>query len=161
MKHITTTLAAILTLGLLAGCGETGNSSSETKAQVQTVTEEGSNSISYAQIDAQQKKKNNNKKKFIKLTAQPGIETVSLEWEVVKRAKEYLLKWGESRELLEDAISLDASQVQYLHEGLEPDTTYYYRIKAKFGKKKKKSVSRIVKVHTGDREKVKQSDVAY
>ena len=159
MKVILYTLAACVLFAPLAW-GDT------VKKDIQeTVTEEkihhDESSLKELDSDAKkQKEKEKDKKKFISLVADPDTNTVLLHWEEVKGAESYLLKWGESRELLEDAISLDAQQIQYLHEGLEPATAYYYCITAKLGKKKE-VVSKVLEVHTGDREKVKQSDVAY
>ncbi len=159
MKVILYTLAVCVLLTPLAW-GKTVNKDIQETA-TQGEIHHGESSLKELDSDAKkQKEKNKDKKKFISLVADPGTNTVLLRWEEVKGAEAYLLKWGESRELLEDAISLDALQIQYFHEGLEPATAYYYHITAKLGKKKE-TVSKVLKVRTGDREKVKQSDVAY
>ncbi len=157
MKHnIIYGLAMILALSLFGECKENRQSATDT---TQTKNDKNSNSIPSAEIEAEKKKKDS---QGMQLSADPGIDEILLHWEAVKKTTEYRLQWGISKDTIEETIVLNADTTQFLHTELEPATTYYYRIKAKYGKKgKKKRVSKILEVHTGDRENIKQSDVAY
>lgn len=155
MKHnIIYGLAMILALSLFGECKENRQSPADT---TQPNNGGNSNSIPSAEIQAEKKK---NDSQSIQLSADPGIDEILLHWEAVKKTTEYMLQWGMSKDMIEDPFTINAGETQFLHTELEPDTAYYYRITAKLGKKKEE-VSKVLEVHTGDREKNKQSDVAY
>lgn len=96
----------------------------------------------------------------MQLSADPGIDEVLLHWEPIKKTTEYMLQWGIGKDDMDETFMMKADEIQFLHTELEPATAYYYRISAKLGGKKEK-VSKVLEVRTGDREKIKQSDVAY
>lgn len=132
MKHnIPYGLAAILILSLFSGCDESSNSTPDATTQVQPDTIASTNSISIAEIQVEKKKN----KKRMQLSADPGIDEILLHWEAVKKTTKYVLRWGMSKDDMDERITLNADETQFLHTELEPATTYYYRIKAKYGKK--------------------------
>ena len=96
-----------------------------------------------------------------KLFAKPGIYEVQLQWNIVNDATGYLLEWGESKKSLENSVNFAADQTSYLHQGLEPETTYYYRITAEYAEEKSGKPSKRVMAKTGSETQIIQSDVAY
>ena len=157
MKHtIIYGLSAIMMLSLFGGCGGSGNSTPTEAAQAQANNTQSTNSIPPAETRAEKKKN----KKRMQLSADPGIDEILLHWEPVKKTTTYKLRWGISKDAMDETFTFNADETQFLHTGLEPATLYYYRIIAKRGKKKKR-VSKVLEVRTGDREKITQSDVAY
>jgi len=159
MKYMTTTLTMILVLSIFGECKENKHSTLNTTSHKQTKHDENSNSIPFTGIEAQKKKNSQS----IRLFADPGIDEILLRWEPVKKATEYMLQWGMSKDDMDETFMFNADETQFLHTELESGTVYFYRIAAKVEKKKqkKKKVSKVLEVHTGDREKIKQSDVAY
>lgn len=157
MKHkIIYGLAMILVLSLFGECKEIKHSAPDTTSKKKTKNDKNSNSIPFEEIEAQKKKNSQS----MQLSADPGIDEILLHWEPIKKTNAYILQWGLSKDMAEETIVLNADKTQFFHTELESATAYYYRITAELGKKKKK-VSKVLEVHTGDREKIKQSDAAY
>ncbi len=148
MKQLIYILAMTLFLGLLTGCG--GDSSSgeneETVPAIQLPTDPEAGEITVPTM---------------KLSAKPGIDEILLRWNAVNHVTGYELEWGEIRDTLENSIPLDVNQIQYLHQDLQPETTYYYRITAKYIEGQNGKASEIVAVKTGSIVEIMQSDVAY
>ena len=96
----------------------------------------------------------------LKLSVSPAVDEILLNWNAVDHAVGYELQWGEMRDILENSMTFDASQIQYLHQDLEPETIYYYRIMAKYAGVTSGKTSKIVAVKTGSVTQIMQSDVA-
>ena len=97
----------------------------------------------------------------LKLSAHPAVDEILLNWNAADDATGYELEWGEMQDTLENSMTFDANQIQYMHQDLEPETIYYYRITAKYTAEMSGEPSEIVAVKTGSVTRVMQSDVAY
>lgn len=106
MKHILNRLIIVLMIVLLNGCGD-GTSNSEITAPESTVEE---NTI------------------LSKLYVTPKITEISISWDGISEATSYVLVWGLEADSLDNVITLDLTELSYLHKMLEPDTLYYYQL---------------------------------
>lgn len=133
MKHIIYILSTTLFLNLFSGCG--GGSTPP------------NDSIDNAPV--------------MKLTSKVGVDEILLQWTKVEGVSAYLLEWSQNSDALENSIDLDSTQTEYLHQDLEPEMTYYYRMTATFEDSQNDEVSETVAVKTGSVVQIIQSDVAY
>ena len=131
MKHIIYIITMTLFLGLLAGCGG-GSTPSEDEKPV-----------------------------AMSLSVNPGVDEILLQWNAVDNVAGYILEWGEIQDTLDNTITFDAGQIQYLHQDLEPETIYYYSMIAKYADGQSGEPSKTVAVKTGSVIQIMQSDVAY
>lgn len=168
MKQLIYTLAITLFLALLTGCG-----GSSTPPQEGTITgqspinpDEGDTPDTIQQLpsDPQNEEttlENEESVPAMKLSADPAIDEILLRWIAVDNATGYELEWGERDDTLENSMTLNTDQTQYLHQDLEPETIYYYRITVKYTGAISAKPSKIVAVKTESTAQVIQSDVGY
>lgn len=133
MKHIIYIITTTLFISLFSGCGGGSTPANE--------------SFNHAPA--------------LKLSSNPAIDEIFLQWNRIDGVNNYLLEWGHLNDTLQNSISLDGTQTEYLHQDLEPGTTYYYRITAKFTDEQSHQSSEIIAVRTGNVVQIMQSDKAF
>lgn len=169
MKQLIYTLAITLFLALVTGCGGSSTPPQEGTISVQSPINnpnEGDTSDTIEQLptDPQNEEttlENEESVPAMKLYADPAIDEIFLRWIAVDNATGYELEWGERDDILENRVTFNTDQIQYLHQDLEPETIYYYRITVKYTGTISAKPSTIVAVKTKSIAQVMQSDLGY
>ncbi len=170
MKQLIYTLAITLFLALLTGCGGSSTPPQEgTIAAAPSSTtnpDEGDTPDTIRPLSTDHEgeettPENEENVPTMKLSADPAIDEILLRWTAVNNATGYELEWSEKNDTLENSMTLNAEQTQFLHQDLEPETIYYYRITVKYTGEISAKPSKIVAVKTGSTAQIMQSDVGY
>ncbi len=158
MKQLIYTLAITLFLALLTGCE--GSSTPPQEGAIAAIPSPGNPDEGDTPDikDEETMPENEESIPTMKLSADPASNKIFLRWTAVNDVTDYALEWSEKSDTLENSITLKTAQTQFLHQDLEPETIYYYRIKVKNrGAKPSKTVA----VKTGRSAQIMQSDVGY
>ena len=161
MKQLIYTLAITLFLAMITGCG--GGSSTPTQEETVPNIQLPEDMHTPAETELPTDPVVETPEitaPVLKLSVHPAVDEILLNWNAVDNAKEYELEWGEMQDTLENSMTFDANQIQYLHQDLEPETIYCYRITAKYAGEMNGKPSEIVAVKTGSVTQIMQSDVA-
>lgn len=138
MKKITYSIIIMSALTLFSGCGESSNSIDSTQTPSTTQT-----STSLAPS----------------LHVSPAVDKISLSWNKVDAEQGYILNWSVDNSALDNTINIPTATTSYIHENLQADTTYYYRLTAKLKDELLGTPSEVMAVKTGSSAQFVQSDV--